>query len=89
MDAVPIVRNRTELREAFEDLGIDEYSYSLDGSGQNESYCLERSSGGWAVFYSERGNRNDEQWYPAEAQACRRLLEWVISDPTTRRRSPS
>jgi hypothetical protein len=53
---------------------------------EGEVYVLERSAGGWAVFYSERGNRNDERWFPAEGQALEALKAWLLRDPTTRKR---
>lgn len=33
--------------------------------------------------YTERGNRNSEAWYPAEAQALDDLQRRLDKDPTT------
>jgi hypothetical protein len=79
--------NRSELREVLDRDRIRPSSYSLEGGGPDEAYCLERSRGGWAIFYSERGNRNDEQWFATEDEACTALLEWILADPTTRVRN--
>ena len=75
--------NTEELHAVLNARGIRERSYSLDGRDQNERYCLERSRGGWAVFYSERGERNDERWFEAEEGACDYLLQIIMEDPTT------
>ena len=78
--------NRDELQRILNDRGIRARSYSLDSGSANDRYCIERSSGGWATFYSERGNRNNERWFSTEDQACRHLLETLLADPTTRTR---
>jgi hypothetical protein len=64
---------------------IDPRAYRLSSSAEGEVYVMEPSSGGWAVFYSERDNRNDESWYPAEAQALDDLKGRLERDPATRR----
>src|SRR5438309_6933851 len=79
--------NRDELRRILNKRGIRARSYSLDGGSANDRYCIERSSGGWATFYSERGNRNDERWFSTEDEAGRDLLERLLADPTTRVRT--
>ena len=61
-------------------------SYSLDGRDQADRYCLEPSDGGWAVFFAERGERNDESWFESEDEACDDLLRRILEDPTTRQR---
>jgi hypothetical protein len=73
-----------ELSRTLMELGIRPRSYSLQGGTPDDRYCLERSSGGWAVYYSERGLRNDEQWFATEDEACQDLLRRVLADPTTR-----
>lgn len=78
--------NTEELQAVLEARGIRARSYSLGSGDQNERYCLERSRGGWAVFYSERGERNDERWFEAEDAACDYLLQIIMEDPTTRTR---
>jgi hypothetical protein len=75
-----------ELQAVLNAKGIRARSYSLDGSDQNERYCLERVRGGWALFDSERGERNDERWFEAEDAACDYLLPIIMEDPATRRR---
>jgi len=76
--------NREELHAELRKRGIRERSYSLDGGSPDERYVLERSNGGWTVFYSERGNRNEERWFASEAEACAELLGEILADPTTR-----
>jgi sugar/nucleoside kinase (ribokinase family) len=76
--------NRDELRRILNERGIRARSYSLDGGSANDRYCIEQSSGGWATFYSERGNRNKERWFSTEDEASQDLLERLLADPTTR-----
>ena len=77
---------RDEFFEWAEEARIDPRSYRLSSSAEGEVYVLERSAGGWAVFYSERGNRNDERWFPAEGQALAALKARLQRDPSTRTR---
>jgi hypothetical protein len=78
--------NTEDLNEQLVSQGIRAESYSLNGRDQDGRYCLERSRGGWAVFFSERGERNHERWFTDEEAACAHLLEVVLTDPTTRGR---
>ncbi len=64
---------------------IDPLRYRLSSSAEGEAYVLERSQGGWAVFYSERGNRNDERWHPDEAHALDDLKERLERDGVANR----
>ena len=75
--------NCDELRAVLQQRGIRERSYSLEGA-DDERYCIERSAAGWAVYYSERGNRNDERWFRSKDEACEELLNRILADPTTR-----
>ena len=79
---------RDEFMAWAEVAGIDRWAYALSSTAVSDIYVLERSAGGWAVFYSERGNRNDERWYPAEAQALQDLKYRLERDGTARRRRP-
>jgi hypothetical protein len=76
--------NRLELQAVLDEKGIRRRSYSLDGRFADDCYCIERTAGGWAVFYAERGNRNDEKWFHTEDAACAELLRRILDDPTTR-----
>ena len=78
--------NRSELQLVLDEKGIRPRSYSLTGGSPSESYCIERSNGGWAVYYAERGNRNSEKWFVSEDEACDHLLQWILGDPTTHTR---
>jgi hypothetical protein len=70
----------------LEERDIRERSYSLESGTAEDRYCIERSRGGWAVYYFERGNRNDEKWFGTEDEACDELLNRIMADPTTRER---
>lgn len=60
--------------------GVPERAYSLSGGNRPERYCIDEGPDGWSVYYSEKGNRNDEVVLATEDEACRKLLEWVLAD---------
>lgn len=69
--------NRDELRVALIREGVRESAYDLDGRGRPEAYCLGIVAGGWAIWYNERGRRNDETVFDTEDEACSHfLLKW-------------
>ena len=79
--------NRDELRAALEREGVRPTSYDLEPNRLSEdAHCLAIVSGGWSVWFAERGKRNDEVFFETENEACDELLLRVVSDPTTRRR---
>ena len=71
--------NIQELIERFESLGVPPRAYSV-GSERNESYSMVHENGKWTVFYSERGNRNDEMTFIDEHAACREFFDRVTRD---------
>ncbi|SEE90437.1 hypothetical protein [Jiangella alba] len=78
--------NVAELRALFDAEGVDPDSYWLDGGLPTEAYVLERRASGWAVYYSERGQRSGEMRFETEGEACDRLRAMVLRDSSTRRR---
>ena len=77
--------NRQTLKELLDREGIDPSSYSLEGGMPVEAYVLEFSPSSWSVYYSERGLRTAEETYASEEEACSRMLEMLLRDPTSRR----
>jgi hypothetical protein len=77
--------DRISLRILLDTEGVDPESYSLDGGMPFESYVLEPRGSEWVVFYSERGLRAGEEVFGTEDEACGRLLDSILRDPTTRR----
>lgn len=75
---------REKLQQRLVAAKIRAESYSLSGGQPSEAYCLERFGGGWATYYSERGQRTGEQFFATEDAACRHLLAQLLDDPTTR-----
>jgi hypothetical protein len=75
---------RQELVDLLYAEGIDPNAYSLRGGMPDEKLCVERSKGGWAVYYSERGLRSGECWFPTEDEACEDFWHRLARDPTTR-----
>jgi hypothetical protein len=75
--------NRRSLRELLEAEGVRDDAYSLDGD-RDESMCLEPITGGWAVYYSERGLRSGERRFATEDEACQFLAARLLADPSNR-----
>jgi len=77
--------NQTDLVAALDYLDVDPRAYSLGEGARIEQYCLEDQRSRWCVFYSERGLRTDEHFFPSEEEACAWLFQIIERDPTTRR----
>lgn len=78
--------DRRTLRDLLDKEGIDRLAYDLDGRAEDDTYVLESSEGGWAVFFSERGLRTTETRFDTEDEACGHLFALLLRDRTTRRR---
>ena len=63
---------------------VDPDAVSLDGVARDDTYVLEEVHG-WTVYFAERGLRINEERFSSESEACSRLFELVLRDPTTRR----
>lgn len=76
--------NRERLQELAAAEHVREDAYSLDGGLPFERYVLAIVEGGWAVYYSERGERTGLKIFETEDEACSHLFELLLRDPTTR-----
>jgi hypothetical protein len=64
----------TQLRNA----GVPDWFYVTDGGlGTGECVGIEPVSGGWSVYYSERGRKSPLERCADEDAACRALLRHV------------
>jgi hypothetical protein len=77
--------NTSELPALLRSMGVPADAYSI-GSDSNETYCLIPELGRWHVYYSERGNRNEERVFADEAAACQELLNRLLRDDMVRSR---
>lgn len=68
---------KIELVSKLHDNNIPEYCYSIDNE-KNESLCLLQENEKWIIFYSERGERNDSEYYDSEEIACECFFREVI-----------
>lgn len=66
-----------ELKKIFERERIPKDLYSLKGGLPNESYCLEKNTDKWEVYYSERGIKSDLKVFDTEEAACKHLYKRV------------
>lgn len=69
--------------------GVPADAYDLDGGTPNEAHTLERRENGWAVYYSERGQRTSEKVFDTEDAACAELYRRIMGDASALRRRPS
>ncbi|MES2172117.1 MAG: hypothetical protein V4479_15570 [Actinomycetota bacterium] len=73
-----------DAQEKLDVAGVDPRSYSMGTLPKDESYVVEQSAGGWAVYYSERGLRTELREFLDEEAALDAFVTAVLSDPTTR-----
>lgn len=75
--------NRKQLAAALEAEGFKTDSYDLTGGTPEDTYCLEDRGYEWAVYYSERGKRFDEEIFFDEGAACAFFLQLLRGVPPT------
>lgn len=63
----------TDLKSELSKLHIPNDSYSIDDI-EDESLCLILDEGVWCVFYSERGNRAEAEYFANKNDACGAFL---------------
>ena len=74
-----------KLEKELNRLGIKNSAYSLTDAFANEKYCLIKENESWHVFYSERGNRNEEKVFFLEDAACSYFIEFIIRDSSVQK----
>jgi hypothetical protein len=66
-----------DLKQLLDELDIDPAFYSLDGNRKNDQMILCQSYSAWIVFYrDESGHKNNEKYFPTEAEACQYLYNY-------------
>jgi hypothetical protein len=77
--------NRHDLGQLLtaERVRVDEYS--VDGELRDNSLCLEhKSSGGWLVYYLDRGDMVGTRRFDSEELACDFFAEKILAQPGNR-----
>ena len=73
--------NKKELKAELKRLGVSEDSFDLNGGHLSERYTLRHNlSGGWHVYYSERGLETGRRDFSTESEACQYLLHLIKTD---------
>ncbi|WP_338874936.1 hypothetical protein WBJ53_04880 [Spirosoma sp. SC4-14] len=72
--------NKRALTVLFEQQQIPKDMYSLAGGLPNDAYCLQQTSQGWEVYYSERGIKSGLVFFPDEETACSYLYSLILSE---------
>jgi len=66
--------NKAELIRALDQLNVPLTHYSLEGDLLPGRIVLYNSYNDWITFYlDERGNRNEEQTFKSENDACKNI----------------
>ena len=76
--------NRQGLRELLDAEDVRDDLYRLDGVPVELSWVLGVVTGGWRVYYYERGRHEGERRFGTEDEACAYLLEMLLKDPGSR-----
>ena len=70
---------RQHLKEMLAEKGVPSSYYNLDGIGRtDERFCLEATSSGWRVYYSERGINTTDRVFVSEDDACLFIYEQLV-----------
>jgi hypothetical protein len=77
--------NKSQLQKNLESKKINSSAYRLDGGmGSGDCYVLSQESGKkWSVFYSERGQKNNQRFFSSENEACDFLFRILVGDSST------
>lgn len=67
--------DKTELRAAFQTLGVHTRVYSLSDNQMDERFCLYQQEGWWRVSFFERGQKHVLGSFSTESVACESILE--------------
>jgi hypothetical protein len=71
-----------ELKNLLMASGLRPNAVSLYGRAAAEQYVIEREGSMWAIYYYERGNKNDLRLFSDEAGACSDFLSILEKDRT-------
>jgi hypothetical protein len=63
-----------ELRKRLQASDYPSDSYALLQDSSNEALCINHNYDRWTVFYSEKGQRTEEELFLSEDQACEAFL---------------
>jgi hypothetical protein len=79
-----LLNEQRRLKKILDKDGVNPIFYSLDGSTKRAwigATILERKEDCWLVYYFERGNKSHLIQFSSEDEACKYLLEKLLSDP--------
>ncbi|WP_052250323.1 hypothetical protein [Enterobacter sp. Bisph1] len=65
--------DKEAVKKALHDLQVPPDSYAID-EVKDETLCLLFDGALWCVFYSERGNRSEPEYFTYEQDACEGFL---------------
>lgn len=79
--------NRRSLALLMARENIRPAAFDLEGGKMDECLSLAPSSGGWSVYFYERGKRTFTRFFETEDEACDFMATELLRDPSTRQRS--
>ena len=69
--------NKIDLKKILQQNNVPSDLYSLDGGFPSESYCMNKTSDAWEVYYSERGIKSGLASFKSESEACEFFLQEI------------
>lgn len=66
-----------ETLSLFKKAEVPEYIYAVNDLGDGECAGISNAGGVWTTFYSERGQRMNEEVHATEAAACDAFMAMV------------
>jgi len=69
--------NKSELSKILIKENIPRHFYSLEGGLPYDAWCLAKTSSGWEVYYTERGEKYQVEHFCSEEEACERLYQRI------------
>ena len=56
----------------------------LNGGLPNEAYTIGKTTRGWEVYYSERGQKSNLKIFASESEACKYFWDTIDGDSLTK-----
>lgn len=78
--------NKVDLQKVLKNEHFDPRFYDLDGGSSDECLVLSDERSKWCVYYSERGQRTEEQCFKSESEACEHFLARIRKWPSAFRK---
>ena len=72
--------NKQQLQERLIKENIPKKYYSFTNELPDDAFCLRYNGHVWEVYFGERGEKSDLQYFRTEEEACDYFYQWLIED---------